>query len=97
MNNLKWLQKFYNGKCDGEWEHTYGVRIETIDNPGWSVQIDLNYTKFEHRIFKLVDIERNDLDWMVCKVEEGKFIGVGGANNLTEIINTFREWVESIE
>ena len=34
------LQRWYVSRCDGEWEHGMGVRIETLDNPGWQVVID---------------------------------------------------------
>lgn len=28
------LQQWYHSMCDGDWEHCYGVKIETSDNPG---------------------------------------------------------------
>jgi hypothetical protein len=31
---LEWLMRWYAAHCDGEWEHTYGVVIDTLDNPG---------------------------------------------------------------
>lgn len=43
-NLLEWLQDWYLQQCDGEWEHFYGVKIETLDNPGWYIEIDLNDT-----------------------------------------------------
>ncbi|MEH0820740.1 Imm53 family immunity protein [Micromonospora sp. CPCC 205714] len=39
-----WLQAWYATQCDGEWEHEFGIQIETVDNPGWSVSIDLGDT-----------------------------------------------------
>lgn len=35
-NIFEWLQKWYKSQCDGDWEHEYGIKIETVDNPGWS-------------------------------------------------------------
>ncbi|MBY0204438.1 Imm53 family immunity protein [Paenibacillus cucumis (ex Kampfer et al. 2016)] len=35
METLAWIQHRYDQNCDGEWEHVYGVKIQTIDNPGW--------------------------------------------------------------
>ncbi|MFE6026463.1 Imm53 family immunity protein [Streptomyces niveus] len=40
-SRLDWLRNWYAQQCDGEWEHERGVRIATIDNPGWTVSIDL--------------------------------------------------------
>jgi hypothetical protein len=31
---LKRLQDWYVSQCDGGWEHTYGISIDTLDNPG---------------------------------------------------------------
>ncbi len=38
---LAWLQDWYRSRCDGTWEHSYGVKIDTLDNPGWLVTVDL--------------------------------------------------------
>jgi hypothetical protein len=32
---LTWLQAWYAEQCDGDWEHQFGVSVETLDNPGW--------------------------------------------------------------
>ena len=33
---FNWLQGWYMAHCDDDWEHSFGVTIETIDNPGWN-------------------------------------------------------------
>jgi hypothetical protein len=40
---LQWLQEWYLEQCDREWEHEYGIKIGTLDNPGWTITIDLAY------------------------------------------------------
>ncbi|WP_203237204.1 Imm53 family immunity protein [Streptomyces gilvosporeus] len=37
LDPLSSLTAWYTSQCDGGWEHEYGIRIETLDNPGWSV------------------------------------------------------------
>jgi Immunity protein 53 len=32
---LTQLQSWYVAQCNGDWEHTCGISIETVDNPGW--------------------------------------------------------------
>jgi hypothetical protein len=44
---LKQLQNWFSSQCDGDWEHNFGFTIETIDNPGWSLEVDLNNTEFD--------------------------------------------------
>ncbi len=34
MDTLNWIQSWYYENCDGDWEHSYGMRIDTVDNPG---------------------------------------------------------------
>ncbi|MEW1657997.1 Imm53 family immunity protein [Streptomyces sp. NPDC093707] len=40
LDPLSSLTAWYTSQCDGDREHEYGIRIETLDNPGWSVEID---------------------------------------------------------
>ena len=49
------LRRWYVAHCDGDWEHTYGVNIGTLDNPGWSVEIDLRDTLLEGKPFDTVE------------------------------------------
>ena len=47
---LKVLQQWYQSKCDGTWEHMYGVEIDTLDNPGWTVSLTGETEK--HKYFR---------------------------------------------
>jgi hypothetical protein len=51
MDTLQELQNWYQSHCDGDWEHSNGVRIGNLDNPGWSVMIDLVGTELAERVF----------------------------------------------
>lgn len=31
---LERLERWYAAQCNGDWEHTYGVKIGYLDNPG---------------------------------------------------------------
>ncbi|MDO7908781.1 Imm53 family immunity protein [Paenibacillus sp. JX-17] len=42
MEILKWLQEWYASQCDGDWEHSNGIKITSIDNPGWYVEINID-------------------------------------------------------
>ncbi len=93
MDLLTWVQRWYLDQCDGEWEHEWGVKIDTLDNPGWCVTINLAETQLEDKSFEKVLIERSESDWYTCKVESNVFEGDGGAENLSDILSTFRLWV----
>jgi hypothetical protein len=47
MNVLGELQHWFEEQCDGDWDHSYGVQIQNLDNPGWMVQIHLEGTALE--------------------------------------------------
>ena len=92
MNALMGIQKWYSSCCDGDWEHSYGIKIETLDNPGWSVDIDLIGTPLESKPFETIKCEVNEQDWWHCFVENGVFRGRGGQKNLSSILETFCTW-----
>ncbi len=56
------LQNWYASNCDGDWEHSFGIRIETLDNPGWLVTIDLEDTRLEQASLTH-DFDHSDTDW----------------------------------
>lgn len=96
MNYIKWLEEWYKSQCDGEWEHLYGVKIETLDNPGWFVTIDLADTELEDKNYdgyQLIN-EEDDDDWITCHLKNGRFEGFGGPSKLEEIILRFKEWAQ---
>lgn len=93
-NELVWLQEWYRAQCDDEWEHSYGVRIDTLDNPGWSVKIDLKGTRLEHVDITPVVRENGPDDWVQIRVENSQFVGYGDPQKLIVILATFREWAQ---
>ena len=105
MNTLtdefSWLARWYQSQCDGDWEHTYGIQIETLDNPGWSVSIDLFETPLDEVPFAPVSSGELGGDgnpstrWHFCRVREARFDASGGPLDLGDIIAVFRKWAES--
>lgn len=95
MNVLAELHLWYESQCNEDWEHQYGVSIETLDNPGWTVTIDLEDTDLEGKPFQTVEDLEPEREWIKCWVEELKFKGVGGPRKLEEILRIFLEWSNS--
>lgn len=94
MEIIEWIQDWYKINCDGDWEHMYGVKIDTLDNPGWKVSIDLLDTTVEDKVFHTIQNYVDDTNWIHCMVKEGKFNGSGDPHKLYEILSTFKNWVE---
>lgn len=82
------LQNWYLINCDGEWEHSYGISIGTLDNPGWTIKIDLTDTCL--RDFKFdKQVDNGEFDWFFIKAHEKTFNGTGDPSKLTVILSTF--------
>jgi hypothetical protein len=94
MTNLAWLQQWYLSNCDGDWEHQYGVHVNTLDNPGWSVKINLLGTRWESLETSPIHREASEADWMHCSINKKEFNGHGGPENLEELLQVFRSLVE---
>lgn len=91
---LKRLQAWYLRQCDGDWEHSYGVEIDTLDNPGWVVAIDLSETEWSDTKIERCRIENADHDWMQFEVSESRFLGSGSPMRLEDIVEAFLGIVE---
>lgn len=89
---LETLSDWYSSKCNDEWEHQNGISIESLDNPGWAVRIDIHETNLATRSFAPINVNRTENDWINCKVSNGKFLGFCGKQNLTELIRIFLLW-----
>ena len=92
MDPLERLQRWYLAQCDGEWEHVYGVEVGTLDNPGWTVKIDLTDTALSAVPFDRLEAHYTDDDWVVCRVEGYSFHAACGPLNLEEALEVFLDW-----
>ncbi|MFI1628153.1 immunity 53 family protein [Streptomyces noursei] len=89
---LDWLQHWYASHCDGDWEHEWGVTIGTLDNPGWTVKIDLEETDLADREYPRQQVTRDEHDWVMAWTSDRTFHIACGPGNLTEALTLFRAW-----
>lgn len=96
INNsaLSRLQEWYSDQCDEDWEHSYGVKIDTLDNPGWMLTIDLNDTGLSGSLMRREIIQRTEQDWIQREIADEKYVACGGAYNLEEMIEAFLSFAE---
>jgi hypothetical protein len=99
VSTVSALQVWYRKHCNGLWEHHYGVHIETLDNPGWLVKVNLADTELAARDF--TSIEENVVDgwpqsgrWMNCFVRDSIWHGAGDENCLEQILSVFLNWCD---
>jgi hypothetical protein len=82
------VQNWFKSQCDGDWEHGTGVKIETLDNPGWLVTINLADTDWDELVMPRVGYKKQYLD-LHYEVTNKAFIGSGGVDDLAEILENF--------
>jgi len=91
MGVLSQLQEWYVSQCDGNWEHGNGVRIETIDNPGWMLRIDLSGTELQDRPFARVTHD-DDGSWADIQLMDGAWQAACDPAGLEDAILAFLGW-----
>jgi hypothetical protein len=101
MNTLARLQTWYSRQCNGEWENSHGITIQTCDNPGWWVKINLAGTPLRKQPFagvtEGVDAQRYPVSssWLSCYMEDGTWHGAGNEARLEQILEVFLTWAET--
>ena len=97
MDVLEWFERWYEAQCDGDWEHGFGPRIETLDNPGWSLKIELTGTDCDGRVLdRITSNYDHETDWRTCWTEGNTFHGVGGPQRLRSLLEAFRDWATNV-
>jgi len=96
MTSLERLENWYSSHCNGDWEHQSGIEIDSLDNPGWHITIDLTGTKGENKTLERTKLGRSENDRLQYWVENRKFNAACGPKNLSELIGIFCEWFERL-
>ena len=93
LDDFQYLASWYHQHCDGEREHSYGIAIDTLDNPGWKICIDLQDTPLEGRTLSPpVKVEESEERWLHVHVENQRFVAFCGPESLPRALEVFRQW-----
>ena len=92
---LDLLQRWYLARCNDEWEHSHGVTIDTLDNPGWTVRIDLAGTALAGASEDWTKREASERDWLHWRISDERFEAACGPTNLNEAILVFLDLAEA--
>ena len=83
------LQAWFATHCDGNWEQEYGVTIETVEEPGWELRVDVVGTSLEAVVLPRESVGRSDDDWCEAWCDGYTFHAVGGLHNLDVLLGSF--------
>lgn len=92
---LSALQTWFKRRVDGQWEHQFGIRIESLDNPGWLISIDVADTEVADKRFDEIAYDGGPHDWLTCRVVKRTFEGYGDVGKLAAILRVFTTWVRA--
>lgn len=90
MNTLRWLQEWYHTQCDGEWEFREGIKILSVSNPGWMVEINVSDTFLEDLVIPYQRVYRSEQDWYGYLLQDALFVGSGDPSKLEVILQIFK-------
>ena len=92
------LIDWYVAQCDGTWEHQYGLKLETLDNPGWLLTIDLIHTDLQGwRMPELREGCGPDANpvsprWIHCAVQDNQFKAACDPTQIARLFQVFHEF-----
>jgi hypothetical protein len=89
-NTVERIQKWFKINCNDDWEHTYGLSICTLDNPGWEVKIDLTGTSLENLSYSKEFQDTMDKNhWYRIRTNDNVLEMFCGPENLDQILLIF--------
>ena len=95
IDAVQFLEAWFQAQCDGDWEHDSAVQIETLDNPGWKLVVNLVGTEHEGRVIDRRSVDRSDTDWIHVWADGSRFHTAAGPRNLSEALAAFREFIDT--
>jgi hypothetical protein len=94
-DGLAYLMAWYASHCDGDWEHQFGVTINTLDNPGWHLKIDLAETELEGVRIEDLGADAEATAWARWWSDGSTFEGAAGPASLGDLLDSFRMFSEA--
>jgi hypothetical protein len=93
-DGLRALQAWFAAHCDGNWEQEYGVTIQTVEEPGWELRVDLVGTSLEGVALARQPTGQGSEDWCEMWCDGYTFYAVGGPHDLHELLGAFVSFAE---
>ncbi len=92
VSSFEFFQRWYAEQCNGDWEHEFGVRITTLDNPGWHVVADLVDTDLEGRTLGRSKEEPGEGRWIWASSDGERYESSCDLHSLDDALSRFREF-----
>ena len=86
---LEFLINWFAAHCDGDWEHDLGIRIETLDNPGWAIDVRIEDTELEGITTDWHRWEQGEESWLHWRSTGSTFEARCGVADLELALDAF--------
>lgn len=95
-NNFAWLCSWYAAQANEEWEHEFGIHLDTLDNPGWTLAIDVAETGLDASAFPTFEWD-SGTEWIRMRgdSDSSKIRGACSPHQLETVVGAFRKWVSA--
>lgn len=90
---LGWLADWFAAQCNEDWEHEFGVVIQTLDNPGWTIRIGIEESAAEGRLLDFVDDA--DSQWVHLKSDGLILQGACHSDAVGAMLRATREFLQA--
>lgn len=97
MDILDWIEDWFTDNCDGDWESSDAIQINTLDRPGWEVEINISNTSIATMNLEWILNETSKDDWYGVKIADQKFTAAGDPQKLKFLLGLFKEMIDKIE
>lgn len=94
---LEFLTTWFARQCDGDWEHDLGIRIETLDNPGWSVDVRIGDTALQGLVTEWHKQEQSPDEWLHWRSTGDMFEARCGPMNLSDALDAFQAFAQTAQ
>lgn len=89
------LQEWFAQHCDGDWEHDLGIRIDTLDNPGWSLKVRIEDTELHGIQTDWTAREESEHEWLSWRSTGLVFEAYGGPRDLGRLVAAFEAFAKT--
>ena len=94
-STLDFLMRWFAAHCDGDWEHDLGIRIETLDNPGWALDVRIEDTELSGLVTDWHRTDDSATEWVHWRSTGMAFEARCGPQDLGRALAAFQSFVES--
>lgn len=99
--DLSSIMEWYSAHCDGDWEHQKGLSLQTLDNPGWLLKVNLVGTNLENATMVPISEGCDESshpegeEWIDCRIQDKEFVGASDPAQVPRLITIFSSLIDS--